>query len=54
LALGQQREERMALMPNDRALGVKAGHRVSFSRDSAWYQRPCSDASMQGPSPVAY
>ena len=50
----RQGVERMALMPSEWAFGVKAGHLVSSARDWVWNRRPSTEASMQGPSPVAY
>ena len=53
-SLGSSGVDRMALIPSDLALGMKAGHRVSASSDSAWNRRPSVAASTQGPCRVSY
>ena len=47
-------DDKIALMPSFLALGIKAGQRDSDRNDSACNQRPSTEASMHGPSPVAY
>ena len=42
-------EERIDLMPSERAFGVKAGHRSSSVRDRVWNRRPSTEASIHGP-----
>ena len=44
----------MARMPSCNAFGVNSGHRSSVSSETARKERPRTDASMHGPSPVAY